>query len=271
MKRIETPIILGLVLIGAGVLFLLQNLGVLGPLGALVWALAFAIGGGAFLTAFAAAPARWWALIPGFALLSLSALIGLQELSPALAGPWGGALFLGGIGLGFCTVYLTGRARWWALIPGGALLTVAAVAGLSENIDGPALGWVLFLGLALTFGLVASVPAPSGPMRWALIPAGILLTMALVGMAFTGEVLGILWPLVLILAGLYLAYRAVRVPRREQTAAEIPAPTPAVLPDARPALESEAATPELWQGDAQPLERVVGEEEALETAHKEAL
>jgi hypothetical protein len=269
MKRIETPIVLALVLIGAGALFLLQNLGLLGPLGGLFWALAFAVGGGMFLRAFAAAPSRWWALIPGFTLLSLGALVGLQELSPGLAGPWGGALFLAGIGLGFCSVYLTGRARWWALIPGGAMLSVAAVAGLSETIEGPALGSVLFLGLGLTFGLVAIAPTPGGPVRWALFPAGILLIMALVGMASTGEVVGILWPIVLILAGLYLAYRAIRVPPREQTVAAVPAPN--VLSDPHSVLEREAATLEPSLRDAQPLERVVGEQEALETAYKEVV
>jgi len=92
MKRIESSIIFGMALICVGVLFLLQNLGVLGALAGLLWALLFAAGGAAFLLAFATAPAHWWALIPGFTLLSLGALIGFQELFPALAGPWGGAV-----------------------------------------------------------------------------------------------------------------------------------------------------------------------------------
>src|SRR5689334_8317941 len=108
MKRSVTPVVLGLVLIGAGVLSLLQNLGVLGPVAGLVWALAFAAAGAAFLATFAARPAHWWALIPGSTLLGLGALVGLQELAPALAASWGGPLFLGGIGLGFGAVYLTG-------------------------------------------------------------------------------------------------------------------------------------------------------------------
>src|SRR5436853_4226616 len=155
MKRIESSMIVGLALIGVGALFLLQSLGLLGPITGLIWALLFALGGATFLAAFATAPARWWALIPGFTLVSLGALVGGQELFPTLAGPWGGALFLGGIGLGFGAVYLTGRERWWALIPGGVLLTLALVAGLSETIAGVDLGWVFFLGLALTFGLLA--------------------------------------------------------------------------------------------------------------------
>jgi hypothetical protein len=267
MKRIETSIMMGLVLISAGVLFLLQNLGVLGPVQGLIWALLFAVGGAAFLMAFARAPARWWALIPGFTLLSLGVLIGFQEAAPSLAEPWGGALFLGGIGLGFGAVYLTGRERWWALIPGGTLLTLAAVAGLSESLNGADLGWVLFLGLALTFGLIAIVPTPQGRMRWALFPAGVLLILALAG--FSGGALEVIWPVVMILAGLYLAYRALRAPQRGQIAASDPAPT--APPVESMTLESQAAPLQLSQEAAQPLERAVGEATALETAHKEAL
>ena len=35
---------------------------------------------------------------------------------------WGGALFLGCIGIAFWVIYLADRARWWGIIPGGVLL-----------------------------------------------------------------------------------------------------------------------------------------------------
>jgi len=272
MKRIEGSMIMGLALIGVGALFLLQSLGVIGAIGGLIWALLFVLGGGAFLATFLAVPARWWALIPGFTLVSLGVLIGGQVLIPTLAGPWGGALFLGGIGLGFCAVYLSGRERWWALIPAGVLLTLATVAGLSGMIAGIDLGWVFFLGLALTFGLVASVPTPSGRMRWALFPAGVLLILALSGMAFTNAALGIFWPALMILGGLYLAYRAMRMPQRAEVLVDTLAPQPDVQARyEQPAPES-AALVQLEQlpRDVQPLERTVGSE-PLELAHKEAL
>jgi hypothetical protein len=259
MKRIESSMILGVALIGIGALFLLQSLGIIGSIAALIWALLFVLGGGAFIAGFVTVPTRWWALIPGFTLVSLGVLIGGQELFPALAGPWGGALFLGGIGLGFCTVYLSGRERWWAIIPGGVLLTLALIAGLSSTMAGVDLGWVLFLGMALTFGLVSIIPTPSGRMRWALFPAGVLLILALAGMTFTGAALGFLWPTMLILAGLYLAYRAIRMPQR----AKIAPPSESAVMIGRMAEQL---------GDAvQPLEREVGADLPLVTAHKEAL
>jgi hypothetical protein len=268
MKRTESSLIMGLALIGVGTLFLLQTLGVLGAISGLIWALLFMLGGGAFIATFLAVPARWWALIPGFTLVGLGALIGGQVLVPALAGAWGGALFLGGIGLGFCAVYLSGRERWWALIPAGVLLTLALVAGLSETISGMDLGWIFFLGLALTFGLVAIIPTPSGHMRWALFPAGVLLILALNGLAFSSATLGIFWPVLLILGGLALAYRAIGMPQR----AEVVVDTPALARSDAPPLPHSTALVPLRQlpQDMQPLERAVGSE-PLELAHKEAL
>ena len=34
-------------------------------------------------------------------------------------GAWGGALFLGSIGLAFWVIYFVRRDFWWAVIPGG--------------------------------------------------------------------------------------------------------------------------------------------------------
>jgi len=166
-------------------------------------------------------------------------------------------------------VDLTDRTRWWALIPAGVLLTLALVAGLSAYWNGPELGWVFFLGLSLTFGLIALVPTPRGRMRWALFPAGVMLAMALLGMAFTSEVLSIFWPAVMILAGLFLAVRALRAPVRAQIV--LPQPDATAAPDERPARESEPAASTLPHDDSQPLDRAVGEQAALETVHEEAL
>ena len=52
MKRTDTNILVGLMLSGAGFLFLLVNLGLLDSAAAAIWAAAFAVGGGAFLAVF---------------------------------------------------------------------------------------------------------------------------------------------------------------------------------------------------------------------------
>jgi hypothetical protein len=210
MKRTDQSLLLGLGLAGAGVLFLLQNLGFLGPLANAFWALAFGAGGVGFLAALARNRTHWWAAIPGCALLGIGMLIALHELVPPFAEAWGGALFLGMLGMGFWIVYLTSRACWWAIIPGGALFTLGLIAGLSQTMAGENLGWILFLGLSVTFGLVYLLPSNDGRMKWALYPAAALLVMAVLVMAAMGQVVNLLWPAALILTGIYLMYRTLR-------------------------------------------------------------
>lgn len=208
MKWLESRVIWGILLIALGLIFLLQSFGFLGGLLALVWAFAFGAAGLAFLFVFLTNRAHWWAIIPGFALLSLAALIALDQLFPRLTDSLGGTLFLGGIGLGFWAVFLLNREHWWTAIPGGVLFTLALVAGLSPFLGGAATGGVFFVGLGLTFGLLSFLPTPQGRMKWALIPAAVMLVMGLLIMVAATPLLGTLWPAALILLGLYLVLRA---------------------------------------------------------------
>jgi hypothetical protein len=45
-------------------------------------------------------------------------------------------------------------------------------------------------------------------MRWAIYPAAALLAMALLIMAAMGQLINLIWPMALILAGIYMLYRA---------------------------------------------------------------
>jgi hypothetical protein len=210
MKRTDRSLLLGLALVGAGALFLLQSLGFFGLLENAFWALIFGAGGVAFLAALARNRALWWAAIPGCALLGIGLLIALDDLVPALASAWGGPLFLVMLGLGFWVVYMVRRAYWWAIIPGGVLFTLALVAGLSETMAGKDGGWVFFLGLSATFGLVYLLPTREGHRKWAIYPAAALLAMAALVMAAMGQVVNLFWPAALILTGVYLMFRTLR-------------------------------------------------------------
>jgi len=209
MKRFEVPVIGGILLIAAGILFLLQNLNIIGPDIALVWAFLFVAGGAIFLYVFLANRTQWWAVIPGFALLGIGALIAISQLAPGLEA-WGGALFLGGLGAAFWVVYLTNREYWWAVIPGGVLITLALVAGLSSLLEGIDVSGVFFLGLAATFGLLSFIRTPEGRLKWALIPAIVMLVMGLGLTAFSASLVKYLWPLALIGGGIYLIVRMAR-------------------------------------------------------------
>ncbi len=169
MKRFDPRIIIGTLLILAGGLGFLQAFGFLRNASDVFWGIVFLAAGGVFLFLFAGgfASGQWWAAFPGFVLAGIGVLI----LLPDALDDIGGALFLGAIGLSFWTVYLTGRDRWWAIIPGGVLFTLAVVSALPDKLFGGAdSGGVFFLGLALTFLLVALL----ANMRWAFWPAGAL-------------------------------------------------------------------------------------------------
>ncbi|MCX6028626.1 MAG: hypothetical protein NT169_04895 [Chloroflexi bacterium] len=203
MKSQKGYIGLGILLVAVGILFLLQNFNVLGPFENLVWVLLFGAGGLAFLFVVLTNHEHWWAVIPGFTLLGLAALIGFGEHLGAL----GGALFLGAIGLSFWVIYAMRREFWWAVIPGGTLLTLAVVAALGEVIPGEVVGGIFFLGLAATFGLVYLLPTPRGRMKWAWIPAAVLGIMGLLLIVTLGGWINIIWPIALIAAGAYVLYR----------------------------------------------------------------
>ena len=199
-----------ILLIVVGILLLLQNFGILGGVVALIWSLIFGVGGLIFLYMFLTNRTQWWAIIPGFTLLGLAALIALDEFLPRVGDALGGTIFLGGIGLAFWVIYFLKREHWWAVIPGGVMFTVALIAGLDAVFEGAETGGVLFLGLGLTFGLLSLLPTPQGRMRWALIPAAVLVVMGLLITAATTGILEYLWPAALIVVGLYLLFRMFR-------------------------------------------------------------
>lgn len=198
MRRIDWRIIVGILLILAGAILLLEKVGVVPPGIDLFGALIGLGGGAAFLYVFVRNPrAQWWAAIPAFTLLGLGA-------AGLLPKGLDGVAFLGGIGLAFWAVYLTNPQHWWAIIPGGVLLTLAAISGLSEAMGRADTGSIFFLGLGLTFLLVALLARHN----WAYIPAVLLLLLAgALGLGL-GGMLDWLWIGVLFLAGLVLVLAA---------------------------------------------------------------
>ncbi|TET83977.1 MAG: hypothetical protein E3J37_04430 [Anaerolineales bacterium] len=210
MRGVQARVVLSLLMIAAGVLFLLQNLGFLEGASAILWTLAFAIAGGAFLYVYRSDRAHWWALIPGFTLLGIGGLIAVDNFVPQYADILGAPLLMGCISLSFWIIYLTNRESWWAIIPGGVLLTVGIFVGLESLIEGVELVGVFFLGLGLTFALLALLPMPEGRMRWSLIPADVLLIMWILFTAAAFSIFKLGGPTGVILVGLYLIYRTFR-------------------------------------------------------------
>jgi len=212
MKKINTkfllPVIGGILLIAAGVVFLLNNLGLfqldwgllIGPL--------FAIGGLVFLLVYILNTSEWWALIPGFVLIGIGTIIFMgQTLSPEL-NRFGGAVFMGFLGLPFLLIFIAHREHWWALIPGGVLLSLALVI-LTEN-NSLLSGAILFLGMAITFFLVYILPKPAGKLSWALYPGGILGLIGVLMLFGVTDLMNYIFPVALVIAGGYVLYRGLR-------------------------------------------------------------
>ncbi len=209
MKRFDPRIVFGFLLIVGGGLALAQTMGFLRNASDIFWGGMFLAAGLIFLTLLFSG--NWWSAFPGFTLVALGTLI----LLPDSLEDFGGALFLGGIGLSFWYVYFTSRAeRWWALIPAGVLTALAVMIVVSSRFE--EFGGAIFLGgIGLSFFAVYFTDRVE--RWWALIPAGVLITLAGVtiaaerfgefqtaGFFFFGLALTFL--LVALLAGLRWAY-----------------------------------------------------------------
>ena len=155
---------------------------------------------------------RWWGSIPGFSLLGLTAGGVLEFLPPdAARGLWPGSAVFIGIALGFWVVYIVRPRAWWAIIPAGAISSLAAMIVVSGTAAGELItASVFFLGLAATFGLLAVLPTHKH-LVWPWVPAGSLLLLALFFYLAASEKsfwISQLWPGFLIVLGLFFLVRA---------------------------------------------------------------
>ena len=209
MKKLSKEIIFGGVLVLAGLLFLVQQIFKM-PIGGLFVSMFFLAGGLVFLYLVFMDKERWWALIPGSTLVGIAALIACSNLAPKFNNLYGGSMFLGCIALGFLAVYLLKPSNWWAVIPAGAVGTIAVIAGIHGNY-GMLQGGLFFLGIAATFAAVGLLPATRHE-KWPWIPAGIcfvLSTLILAGSgALINSVFGYIWAVAFIALGAYLVVRS---------------------------------------------------------------
>jgi hypothetical protein len=206
MKLLTSKMFWGLMLVVGGLILLLEQLDIIEG-SEIFWMVVSAIAALLFLLALVTNRDAWWVAIPGIGLLAVALSLGLDVFT-SVSGEIIGAIIMGGIGLSFLIVYLIQRVHWWAIIPGGVLITLAIVAGMEGGDPGPVSGAIFFAGLGLTFALVAVLPNKFGRMTWAWIPGGILLLLAVLIFAGIESIFNYIWPVVLIIVGLFFLWRA---------------------------------------------------------------
>jgi hypothetical protein len=199
-KRFDPRLWLGVLLVLGGVLALLDTMNIISNSGGIFWGLIFGAAGALFLYILLNDRNNWWAAFPAFTLLGLAA----QSILPSSLSTFDGLVFFAGISLAFWWVFFTGTERWWAIIPAGVLLTLGIVSVVDDLVGDS--GGLFFLGLGLTFILVAVLPGGNN-RTWAYYPGVALIVFgALLGTSALG-VTGYLWPVVLIVLGGYFVIR----------------------------------------------------------------
>lgn len=156
-------------------------------------------------------------ILPGLILIGLGVLFLLGQFFPI--GDW--MLLI--MGLAFLVSYAVTR-RDGLLWPAGILsgLGVATIVGNSLRLDGPMMAGAILLGLAGGFFSIYIIdqlytpPTPMAPL-WAGAGTGLAgIVFVLIGLGILSEnvwgLIGQLWPIFLILAGLFAIVSALRRP-----------------------------------------------------------
>jgi hypothetical protein len=158
----------GVLLIGGGILALVDQLGYIENLSPTLWIFVFAAVSLLGFGSYAASGWKQWGwLFPTGIFGGLAVIIALatNHVNNAAVGS---PLFFGLL-LPFAVAYLTDRTRnWWALIPGGVMLFLALTTLLVDTVGGEWVGalFLLLIGLAFLF-----VYLNNRTRIWALIVA----------------------------------------------------------------------------------------------------
>jgi len=158
--------------------------------GSIIGVLLFASAALPFFVGFAVNRNCQGLLIPATLLTAFTVFLLIEE---TVQGEWAGVIFFFLFALPFFVTYLLSKRNWWALIPAGILASFGLVvlAGiliphqeyptLPNTLSWDVFIWVLFLGLAATFGAVW-LHHKTEPTEWSKYPAAGLLGIGVLSM-----------------------------------------------------------------------------------------
>jgi hypothetical protein len=205
--------LLGIFLIAGGLLLGAQQFGLVsGDWSDAVFAGLWALGALFFFDLYRRDRNQWWFGLVAFILagLAVSGLISL--FFPAVGDAIGGAIFFGAMATGFILVYRRDSNNWWALIPAGVMLSLAAITVVDDlPIQLPFdEGGLLFLGMGLTFLVLTQIKVAGERLAWAIFPAIALLLFGVFVAFGRSASWNIVWPSLIIIFGLYFLVDAMR-------------------------------------------------------------
>ena len=190
------PIAYGL--IGVGALFLLMQSNILQALPALLWLSSLFVAGAAFwLGSLRRLPLP--TRIAGFTGIGVVAVVTFSSDFHATAA-------LGFPALAFLLVYVLNPRRWWAIMPGGILASVALLVTFEALFPRWDTTPILFLGFAATFTYLYLLSSQRGGKRWALYPAILFIILTVLVNDPSGQLQGWFLPLVLIGGGVLMLW-----------------------------------------------------------------
>jgi hypothetical protein len=207
-------ILLGSAIIAIGVLALLINLGVIAHLDNLTLGCGLLLVSFLFFRIYHADRQKWWALIPACLCAFLGVVMVVQTFWD-FAGELVGAGFLWACTIAFGYIFSRNKQHWWAVIPAGICFTLGSVVLISgfDLLDNDFEAVVFFLGLGLTFVFLWSQRGDGIATDWAMIPAVVMIALAL--MIYIENVRWLDWeialPVLLIGVGLFLVTRKSRI------------------------------------------------------------
>lgn len=118
-------------------------------------------------------------IVAGLVLMLIGALLLLDVLGVANGAALIWPVLFIVAGAAFLSVFLRSRADWWAAIPGGVLVGLGLLAGWSTLAPASAGSWAVPLFFLSIGGGFLAVYLRSAAQWWALIPAGVMWTLAL--------------------------------------------------------------------------------------------
>lgn len=193
MKSKWMAIFWAVVMIAAGVLFLLRETGVIQferipqNVGVIIFAVLSAF---FFLTYFLEGVRNWGWLFPAFILASLALIIGLTGTS--LGRTLSGAPVLLAVAIPFLVAFLfEPKKGWWALIPAWVMICLTLVVFFERRVSGNLIGAFFLYSIALPFLVVYLLDRTR---RWALIPfasMAVLGTIPLLEGFVSGQAMGL--------------------------------------------------------------------------------